>query len=100
LSYHPLRCNGALSGQITVRFSVYAFSPDIKVVRTLSLAWNVYALHLPFAGDIGDFTVMQKSCSKKRLLCLGDTYAIISGSSAIPGATNTLRLKRCAKRKA
>jgi len=77
-------------------FPVYAFSPDIKVVRTLSLAWNVSALHLPFAGDIGRLhRDAEKLLVKKRLLCLGDTYAIISGSSAIPGATNTLRIKRC-----
>ena len=74
---------------------VYAFSPDMQVVRFLSMAWNSSPLFLPFSENIvqlhtdGEKLLLKMKCIKK-----GDLIGIISGTNAIPGATNTFRIKK------
>ena len=73
---------------------VYAFSPDMQVVRFLSMAWNICSILLPFSENIvqlhtdGEELLLKLKCIKK-----GDQIGIISGTNAIPGATNTFRIK-------
>jgi pyruvate kinase len=73
---------------------VYAFSPDMQVVRSLSLAWNIHPWYLPFSENIvqlhfdGERLLLSKKYIRK-----GDMIGIISGTNAIPGATNTFRIK-------
>ena len=74
---------------------VFAFSPDQQVVRMLSLAWNIRAFYLPFAQDIAQLHHDgEQQLLGRRLVRPGDTIGIISGTNAVRGATNTLRIKR------
>jgi pyruvate kinase len=73
---------------------VFAFSPDIQVVRMLSLAWNITAFVLPFSSDIEQLHVDGEAMLlKKRLVRKGSPIGIISGTHAVRGATNTLRIR-------
>lgn len=73
---------------------IYAFTPDINVANTLALAWNTKAF---FLDKEKDFNVMLQKAEEKlikgKLLKKGSPYIIISGKSAIKGATNNLRIK-------
>lgn len=77
---------------------VFAFSPDMQVVRSLSLAWNIHPLYLPFSENIvqlhfdGERLLLSRKCIRN-----GDMIGIISGTNAIPGATNTFRIKTIGK---
>jgi pyruvate kinase len=73
---------------------VYAFSPDIQVVRMLALAWNIEPKYLPFARDIvqlhhdGEALLVRSLKVRK-----SDLIGIISGTNAVRGATNSFRIK-------
>ena len=61
----------------------------------LSLAWNIRAFYLPFAQDIAQLHHDgEQQLLGRRLVRPGDTIGIISGTNAVRGATNTLRIKR------
>lgn len=73
---------------------IFAFSPDLQVVRMLALAWNVTALYLPFAENIAQLHIDGEELLKEKLWVKnGDQIGIVSGTSSIHGATNTLRIK-------
>ena len=74
---------------------IFAFSPNIQIVRTLALAWNITAMYLPFAEDI----VMlledgERALQMHKKVRHGDLIGIISGTNAVRGATNSLRIKK------
>ncbi|KMQ51282.1 Pyruvate kinase [Chitinispirillum alkaliphilum] len=75
---------------------VYVFSPDIHVVKMLSIAWNVEAFHLSFSE--GDQVRMLRSGEeilvRKGILESGDTIAVLAGTTPVRGATNILRIKK------
>ncbi|MBN1306910.1 MAG: pyruvate kinase [Chitinispirillaceae bacterium] len=73
---------------------VFAFAPDLQVVRMLSLAWNVRAFCLPFTQDIARLHHNgEQQLTARRLVQSGDIIGIISGTNAVRGATNSLRIK-------
>lgn len=73
---------------------IFAFSPNLQVVRMLALAWNVTALYLPFAENIAQLHIDGEELLKEKSLAKnGDPIGIVSGTSPIHGATNTLRIK-------
>jgi pyruvate kinase len=73
---------------------IIAFSPDLQVVKMLSLAWNITARHLPFTPLVdalhtkGETYLLKEMWVKK-----GDYIGIISGTNSVRGATNSFRLK-------
>lgn len=73
---------------------IYAFTPDKNVANSLALAWNTRSFILPIEKD---FNLMLKKAEsillKGRYLKKNSPYVIISGKSAIKGATNNLRIK-------
>ena len=95
-------CVFTLSGSTALYLSklhyeapIIAFSPDIQVVRMLSLAWNITAVSLPFNKDIeelhssGEMKLLERKWVKR-----GDFIGIISGTNSIRGATNTFRIRK------
>lgn len=101
MNFIPL-CVYTISGETALYLAklrypgpVFAFSPDIKTVRMLSLAWNIYPLLIQFSDDIvkvqklGEELLISKGIIKK-----GDLIGIISGTNALRGATNSFRIKR------
>ena len=95
-------CVFTISGNTAIYLSklryeapVIAFSPDPQVVKMLSLAWNITALHLPFIADIEKLhRSAEVRLLKKRWVKKGDYIGIISGTNSIRGATNSFRLRR------
>jgi pyruvate kinase len=77
---------------------VFVFAPDMQVVRCLSLAWNIFPLFLPFSENIVQLhRDGERYLLNNKLVKNGTMIGIISGTNAIPGATNTFRIKRIGK---
>jgi len=59
--------------------SVFAFSPNEKVVRQLMLDWNVFPIHMPFASS-PDHTVTdaEKLLKQRSLVQKGDQLVVVS----------------------
>lgn len=74
---------------------IYAFSPDPNVVSMLSLAWNITALYLPLTNDIVSLQQRaEDALVNRRLVRKGEVIVIISGTTPVHGATNSLRVKK------
>jgi pyruvate kinase len=95
-------CVFTLSGDTALYLSkirnqspLYAFSPDRKVVNMLSLAWNMTAIHIPFARHMADLIAdAERALCARRLVKKGDRIVIVSGTTPVRGATNFLRVKQ------
>jgi pyruvate kinase len=74
---------------------IFVFTPDIQVQRQLALAWNVYPFLLAFSTNIAELYVnAEKILLKDGYVKNGDLIALVSGSTPIEGATNSLRIKK------
>ena len=74
---------------------LYAFSPEIQTVRQLSLAWNITPFFLKFANDIpGLLRDAEEMLLKAGLVKKNDLIALVSGTTPVKGATNSLQIKR------
>lgn len=74
---------------------LYAFSPDHQVIRMLALGWNIMPLYLPFSTDIaGLVTNGEKRLIEQGFVKKGDLILMVSGTTPVKGATNSLRIKR------
>ncbi|MCX7725768.1 MAG: pyruvate kinase [Chitinispirillaceae bacterium] len=101
MNFIPL-CVYTISGETALylaklRYSgpVFAFSPEIRTVRMLSLAWNIYPLLIRFSDDIVEVQkVGEEILISKGLIRQNDLIGIISGTNALRGATNSFRIKR------
>jgi len=74
---------------------LFVFSPDYQVIRMLALGWNITPIYLPFANDI---TRLHQSAEavliRDGYVKMGDLIALVSGTVAVKGATNSLTIKR------
>lgn len=75
---------------------ILGFSPDPRTVRQLTMSWGAVPLHIDRIDDL--------EATLKRALTIaraeghvrsGDIVAVLGGSSATTGATDTLRMVRC-----
>ncbi len=74
---------------------LYAFSPEMQTIRMLSMAWNVTPFFLRFATDItGLLRDAEGVLINAGLVKNNDLLALISGTTPVKGATNSLQIKR------
>ncbi|NLG15888.1 MAG: pyruvate kinase [Fibrobacter sp.] len=74
---------------------IYAFSPEMQTVRMLSMAWNVTPFFLRFATDIpGLLRDAEGVLLNAGLVKKNDLLALVSGTTPVKGATNSLQIKR------
>ena len=74
---------------------IYAFSPDLQVVRMLSLAWNIESHQLSFAQDIAQLHHDgERLLTTQKKVKSGNLIGIISGTKGVRGATNSFRIKK------
>lgn len=101
MNFIPL-CVYTISGETALYLAklryngrVFAFSPEIKSVKMLSLAWNIHPLFIPFSDDIvkvqkaGEEILISKGFIKR-----GQLIGVISGTNTLRGATNSFRIKK------
>jgi len=74
---------------------IYAFSPDISVVNSLSMAWNT----TPFLLKDDPSPIAQQHNAenillKKKFIKKNDIVLVVSGKSFAKGSTNALRVKK------
>jgi pyruvate kinase len=99
-------CVFTLSGDTALYLSlirnqspIFAFSPDLSVVRMLSLAWNVFPFHIPFEKHMADLiTDAEKVLLRARLVKRGEHIVLVSGTTPVKGATNIMRIKRAGEK--
>ncbi|MBN2036175.1 MAG: pyruvate kinase [Chitinispirillaceae bacterium] len=99
-------CVFTLSGDTALYMSkirnqspIFAFSPEQKVVRMLSLAWNVTPFHIPFEKHMADLiTDAESILLRNRLVRRGAHIILVSGTTPVKGATNVMRIKRVGER--
>ncbi|HLV31852.1 MAG TPA: pyruvate kinase [Chitinispirillaceae bacterium] len=75
--------------------SLFAFSPDIQIIKMLSLAWNTAAFLLPFENNISILhSKAEKILEDEGFVKKGEMIAILSGTIPVQGATDSLRIKK------
>ena len=105
LSHLPI-CVFTLSGDTAIYVSklrtpapVYAFSPDLQVLRILCLAGNVTAFQIPFATHIDDLVADAEQILLSRgLLHSGDRMVVVSGTTPARGAANYMQIRQVGNR--
>ena len=75
------------------RAPIFAFTPDEKTRRAMSLYWNVHPGAAEFNQDVGSLVaaadrLLIKAGAAKR----GDLVIVVAGSSPVPGATNMMKV--------
>ncbi len=81
--------------KIRCQAPIFAFSPEVCVVRALNLAWNVQGFVLPLEKDIVSLQRRAEGLLvEKKLLKKGQTIVVVSGTTPAKGATNFLRVKQ------
>ena len=77
------------------RCRIFALTPENAVYCRLPLLWGVVPVLIPF-GDTTDrmLNIGEKALIKRRLLNKGDVVVIVSGTSAVMGATNMMKVHR------
>jgi pyruvate kinase len=74
---------------------IFAFTPAEESYRRLALAWGVKPVLSELAGDSDALAAMaDKAVRAQGLLRAGDLVVMLTGSAAIPGATNIMRIHR------
>ena len=75
---------------------ILAFSPDERARRQLTLSWGATPLGIDRIDDnVTTVHVVLESAKAKGFIRAGDVVAVLGGSSATSGATDTLRMVRC-----
>jgi len=95
-------CVFTLSGDTVIILSkmrttapIFAFSPDIRVVNLLSLAYNVRAFHIIFKQHIADLAEeAEKILIKNKYISRGSRIILIFGTSPVRGAANIMQIKK------
>ena len=75
---------------------ILGFSPEARTLRQLTMSWGATPIHLDRIDDI-DATInraVQLSLANGHVRS-GDVVAVLGGSSATIGSTDTLRMVRC-----
>ncbi len=75
---------------------ILGFSPEERTCRQLSMSWGAEPIVIDRIDD-NDSTVLRAVAQAKELghIRTGDIVAVLGGSSATIGATDTLRMVRC-----
>ena len=78
------------------QMQILGFSPDERTVRQLSLSWGATPLLIDAIDDM-ESTVQRalRSARDGGYIKSGDLVAVLAGSSATAGMTDTLRMLRC-----
>ena len=75
---------------------ILGFSPDERTLRQLTMSWGATPLLIDRIDDL-DSTVQRavRSARDGGYIRPGDLVAVLAGSSATAGMTDTLRMLRC-----
>lgn len=75
---------------------ILAFSPEPRTIRQLTVSWGATPIHIDRIDD-NVFTVHRalEGAKAEGHVRTGDIVAVLGGSSATIGATDTLRMVRC-----
>jgi pyruvate kinase len=75
--------------------SIFAFTPNQRVVQILSLVWGVFPILIE---NMNDYSVMVQRAEQKlleeNLLQKGDAVVVVSGTQPVRGATNMMKMGR------
>ena len=84
-----------LISKLKPKCKVFVLTPENAIYHRLPLLWGVVPVVIPF-GDSTDrmINIGERALIKKRLLNKGDVVVIVSGTSAIMGATNMMKVHR------
>jgi len=75
---------------------ILAFSPETRAVRQLTMSWGASPFHIDRIGETDETMAEVISLAKESgHISSGDLVAVLGGSSANVGATDTLRMVRC-----
>jgi len=75
---------------------ILGFTPDERTRRQLTLSWGATPLHIDRIDDNATTVrVVLETAKAKGYIRTGDIVAVLGGSSAHSGATDTLRMVRC-----
>ncbi|MEM9130770.1 MAG: pyruvate kinase [Actinomycetota bacterium] len=78
------------------RSQILAFTPEEQTIRQLSMSWGATAIPIDRIDDNVSTVHKALEVAKARgELRTGDIVAVLAGSSATIGATDTLRMVRC-----
>ncbi|MEL7158201.1 MAG: pyruvate kinase alpha/beta domain-containing protein, partial [Actinomycetota bacterium] len=78
------------------RAAILAFTPKDQTIRQLSMSWGATAYPIDRIDDNVSTVHRALEVAKARgELRTGDIVAVLAGSSATIGATDTLRMVRC-----
>ena len=75
---------------------ILAFSPEERTIRQLTMSWGATPIHIDRIDD--NVTTVHRALESAREaghIRTGDIVAVLGGSSATIGATDTLRMVRC-----
>ena len=76
---------------------VLAFTPHAETYRRLALVWGVVPIQSEFIENPDELAAMEdRRVRESGLVKGGDWVIMLAGSTAIPGATNTMRIHRVA----
>src|SRR3989338_1078464 len=84
-----------LISKLKPRCRLFALTPENAVYNRLPLMWGVMPVLIPFGKSTDEMLdIGERILIKKRLLNKGDVVVIVSGTSAIMGATNMMKVHR------
>lgn len=84
-----------LISKLKPRCRLFALTPENAVYNRLPLMWGVMPVLIPFGKSTDEMLdIGERMLIKKRLLNKGDVVVIVSGTSAITGATNMMKVHR------
>ncbi len=75
---------------------ILGFSPEPRTVRQLTMSWGATPIGIDYIGDNTEVVRHVLDVAKAQgLIRSGEIVAVLGGSSATAGATDTLRMARC-----